>query len=198
MKCIDKGVPGDGEIVQMFSSQARSYILTSPMHVLQPIRWLGVLASVSLILTAAAVSATTPAVSISDDVKVVGRSSSGVESFLNIRYAENTSGRNRFIAPRAFSYANATINAAREGSSCPQSGVNGPLTSTAYQISEDCLNLRIDRLEGTTTGSNLPVMVWIFGGGFATGSIYSATYNPTGLLKAARRNRTPVIYAAVK
>ena len=44
-------------------------------------------------------------------------------------------------------------------------------------MSEDCLTLNIFRPAGTSAQTKLPVMVWIFGGGFIEGqsSIYNAT-----------------------
>ena len=162
------------KIIFLFFSQAYSYLnycLETNTMDCSLIYLFGILLKVCLLLAVDTVglSATSPAVWISNDTKVVGRFSSGTESFLNIRYAEDTSGRNRFLAPRAFSYINATVHAAEEGKACPQSQVDGLFTSTVDQISEDCLNLRVDRLEGTTASSKLPVVVWIFGGGFATG-----------------------------
>lgn len=43
--------------------------------------------------------------------------------------------------------------------------------------SEDCLTLNVFRPAGTTASASLPVMVWIYGGGFADGatSLYNAT-----------------------
>ncbi|CAF9929426.1 MAG: hypothetical protein ALECFALPRED_004319 [Alectoria fallacina] len=65
-------------------------------------------------------------------------------------------------------------------------------------MSEDCLTLRIDRLGNTPADAKLPVMIWLFGGGFTSGTIYEGTYDPTGLLKTAQANGSPVIYAALK
>lgn len=48
-----------------------------------------------------------------------------------------------------------------------------------------CLVLRIDRLANTTTRAHLPVMIWLFGGGFTNGQIDDPDFDPTGLLKSA-------------
>jgi carboxylesterase type B len=145
-------------------------------------------------------ASTTP--QVSDHVTgtiYLGNLSSGIESFLSIRFAEDTSGNNRFPLPKPFYYPNhAVVNASQIGAACPQANKNGPFSPDASSFSEDCLTLRIDRLENTTASSNLPVMIYFYGGGFTNGQIYSPSYDPTGLLKSADANGSPVIYAAMK
>ena len=53
-------------------------------------------------------------------------------------------------------------------------------TVQATGSSEDCLTLNIFRPTGTNTSSALPVMVWIYGGGFQEGE--SSTYNATEII----------------
>ena len=128
-----------------------------------------------------------------------GNLSSGVESFLNIRFAEETSGKNRFAPPIPFQYPNHTVvNATQKGAACPQAPSTGLFAIGTTDFSEDCLTLRVDRLENTTASSNLPVMIWIYGGGFTSGWAYDSQYDPVGLLKTAEANKSPVIYAAIK
>lgn len=132
-------------------------------------------------------------------VSFKGSLSSGIESFLNIRFGENTSGANRFALPKHFSYPHHTVvDASAAGAACPQSNTSGIIPSVVTSVSEDCLTLRVDRLANTTEGDNLPVMIWVFGGGFTTGQIYNPDFNPTALLKSAEANGSPFIYAAVK
>jgi carboxylesterase type B len=40
------------------------------------------------------------------------------------------------------------------------------LFQKALKISEDCLNINVIRPRGTKAGDNLPVLFWIYGGGF--------------------------------
>ena len=128
-----------------------------------------------------------------------GNLSSGIESFLNIRYAEDTSGNNRFALPKPFHYPqNTVVNASKAGAACPQPSGTGISASKIDEMSEDCLTLRIDRLQNTAADSKLPVMIYLYGGGFTEGQIYDPAYNPTGLLKSAAANGSPIIYAAVK
>jgi carboxylesterase type B len=93
---------------------------------------------------------------------------SGVESFRNIPFGQSTAGEGRFAPPRPIlHFRHAIINATEPGPVCPQQMVPVPalpIFSNVTNISEDCLNLRITRPANTTSSSNLPVMVYIYGG----------------------------------
>ena len=56
------------------------------------------------------------------------------------------------------------------GSRCMQSGFNADMIFHDPGESEDCLTLNVWAPAGVKKGSNLPVMVWIYGGGFTTGT----------------------------
>ncbi|KAB8288475.1 hypothetical protein EYC80_010140 [Monilinia laxa] len=125
--------------------------------------------------------------------------STGVETFKNIRYGLDTSGEGRFAPPRAFTpphgyHYNATV----EGPSCPQPPGWGFLfqTNTTY-ISEDCLNLNVAKPSWAKAGSKLPVMVYIYGGGYFTGTVNERTTAPDGLIHASVEAGEPVIYVGM-
>lgn len=135
----------------------------------------------------------------STGVTFQGNLSSGIESFLNIRFGEDTSGANRFALPVPFKYPRKTVvNASTFGAVCPQAVTTGIFAVDITSQSEDCLTLRVDRLENTPADAKLPVMIWLSGGGFTSGTIYEESYNPTGLLKSAQANGSPIIFAAIK
>jgi carboxylesterase type B len=102
---------------------------------------------------------------------------SGLESFRNILFGQSTAGEGRFAPPRPIlNFRHAIINATEPGPVCPQQMVPVallPIFSNVTNISEDCLNLRITRPANTTSSSNLPVMVYIYGG--AAYMLYSFT-----------------------
>lgn len=131
-----------------------------------------------------------------------GKSSNNVESFLNIRFGQDTGGANRFLHPKPFSYPNATVvNASAPGAACPQQKVPVPgfqAFQNVTNVSEDCLTLRVDRPAGTGSGDGLPVFVWIFGGGDSIGQIYDEAYDPTDLIINSVNQKTPIIYVAMK
>ncbi|KJZ72761.1 hypothetical protein HIM_07836 [Hirsutella minnesotensis 3608] len=60
---------------------------------------------------------------------------------------------------------------------------------------EDCLTLDITRPAGSQPGDKLPVLFWIFGGGFQIGSTQS--YDAKGLLTHALHEKQPFIFVAV-
>jgi len=70
----------------------------------------------------------------------------------------------RWRAPHAPAPWTGTRDATRPGNRCPQSFIDGQASSTT----EDCLFLNV--WIPVPTASRLPVMVWIHGDGFTTGS----------------------------
>ncbi|KAI8945082.1 putative lipase [Xylaria longipes] len=130
-----------------------------------------------------------------------GLDRSGIEVFLGIPFGEDTGGANRFKPPRPYAPARGTVlNARSYGPACPQSmdAASPPFTYTdVTDISEDCLNLVIGRPAGTTKHSRLPVMVWIYGGGFWSGQNREATTAPDGMVRESVANGLPVIMVAI-
>jgi len=71
-------------------------------------------------------------------------------------------------------------NATDFRASCPQSEI-GSLSKTPGLLEEDCLFLNIFAPDGTKEGSDLPVMIWIHGGGNAFGSGSRPSYDGVNL-----------------
>ncbi|PYH83364.1 alpha/beta-hydrolase [Aspergillus uvarum CBS 121591] len=133
-----------------------------------------------------------------DEVRFEGTVANNVESFLNIRFGQDTSGFNRFAPPKPFNYAPGTlVNATQAGAAClqPQQEVSSmPLFHNFNTMSKDCLNLRNDQPAKTLSSAKLPVMVWIYGGGDSLGQIYDSAYDPTRLVNGAAQKGFPIIY----
>lgn len=108
-------------------------------------------------------------VELDNHVTYRGTHKDGVEAFLGIKYAQDTSGANRFKAPKPFTPSPGSfISADRPGPACPQDVSVGedflPLYLTIFRdTSEDCLSLNVNRPNGTRKGDKLPVMVFIHG-----------------------------------
>lgn len=135
------------------------------------------------------------------NVSFHGVRSMGIESFLNIKFGQDTSGNNRFAAPKRFEYESGSIiNAAFPGAACPQQKVpvsGFSVFSNVTSVSEDCLTVRVDRPANTTANSKLPVLLWIYGGGDTIGQIYDKAYDPTGLVLGSVGRGSPIVYAAM-
>lgn len=60
---------------------------------------------------------------------------------------------------------------------------------------EDCLTLNVQRPAGIDSSANLPVVAWIFGGGFEFGS--TQLYDGAAFVEQAVSNNMPVVYVAI-
>ncbi|KAJ6562360.1 esterase 1 [Mycena capillaripes] len=116
------------------------------------------------------------------------------EFFGGIPYAEPPIGSLRFARPVAkFSLGNATtFDATNFGPSCIQPA--SPFIPAGLPMSEDCLTINIFRPAGLSSDAGLPVMVWIFGGSFFTGT--PVTFNGSELVFRSITRSTPVIYVS--
>src|SRR5262252_2239714 len=103
--------------------------------------------------------------------KVRGSVIEGVKVFKGIPYGASTSGKNRFMPPVKPAAWTGTRDALAFGPTAPQAGDNSGTTAAGSpaQQSEDCLVLNVFT-PGLKDGRNRPVMVWLHGGGFSSGS----------------------------
>ncbi|XP_066246390.1 juvenile hormone esterase-like [Euwallacea similis] len=104
-------------------------------------------------------------------------------SYRGIPYAKKPIGDLRFAAPVKNDPWTGILNATADRYSCVQlaEGVTLPGTTTATIMgSEDCLYINVYT---TNVNGSLPVMVWIYGGGFYSGSSDYNTYAPDYLLE---------------
>lgn len=109
--------------------------------------------------------------------KVRGYILNGVYTYLGIPYGANTTGKNRFMAPKkpeSWSDVKPTI---WWGNTAPQI-MDNRYASPDYSfadhwnyddVSEDCLKLNV-WTNGIADGKKRPVLVWLHGGGFTNGN----------------------------
>ncbi|EER07696.1 Acetylcholinesterase 1 precursor, putative [Perkinsus marinus ATCC 50983] len=96
-----------------------------------------------------------------------------VEVFYGIPFAKSPVGDLRFRAPQQFDEHWTTVKKMdTKQSQCPDKYGRGD---------EDCLYLNVWRPANATLGSKLPVMAWIFGGGFVDGNAASSDYDGSAL-----------------
>jgi para-nitrobenzyl esterase len=99
---------------------------------------------------------------------LIGTSGTSFTRYAGIRYAAPPVGELRWRAPQPPPKWSGQRNADTFGGSCPQPAQF--LTSEMPKISEDCLFLNIWVPAGARSGNKLPVLFWVHGGGWETGS----------------------------
>lgn len=142
---------------------------------------------------------------------VDGRSVSGIDTFNGIPYAVPPTGSLRIRPPQRLP-GNQTgrVDATGIAAACPQlllspaddtivGKVGGELLQTHFLSKltgqEDCLTVSIQRPVNTRADSKLPVLFWIFGGGYAFGA--TNTYDASSMVAEGVANDQPFIYVAV-
>lgn len=108
---------------------------------------------------------------------------SGVERYLGIPFAKPPVGELRFLPP----VENEAWVGVRDAITLPNSPMqpikeNGKPSRKLTQISEDCLYLNVYTPENSE-GRNLPVMYWIYGGGYTVGSSAMPLYDGENFVK---------------
>lgn len=113
---------------------------------------------------------------------VVGKTRLATEAFNGIPFALPPVGDLRLRAPVRHNGSIGTFDAGGLPPACPQffastagndlisqvldTVTNLPFFQQALKVSEDCLTMNVIRPAGTKAGDKLPVLFWIFGGGF--------------------------------
>jgi para-nitrobenzyl esterase len=111
-------------------------------------------------------SAATGPLDITTDKGVVhGNADGSVRTFLGIPFAAPPTGALRFMPPKDAPAWSAPLQATSYPAECTQLDFNGKIADGS---SEDCLYLNVWTPLGDV--KNAPVFVWIYGGGFVTGS----------------------------
>lgn len=102
------------------------------------------------------------------NVTYQGQSRNGIDVFLGIKYAHDTSGQNRFKPPVRYNPPPGSfVDATSYGMACsqkPNASYPPLILDQILQSSEDCLNLNIARPANAVAGAGLPVMAFIHGG----------------------------------
>ncbi|KAL3311350.1 hypothetical protein Ciccas_010066 [Cichlidogyrus casuarinus] len=125
--------------------------------------------------------------------------SAKVHTFLGIKYGQAPKSARRFKKPEPFypekRSAKTLVNAIKYGPSCPQlkdplyqSQAGARMWVARGSIDEDCLYLNVwkPKSENTSNVKLLPVFVWIYGGGFESGTSDLMIYD--GTIFAAHQN----------
>ncbi|KFA70306.1 hypothetical protein S40285_01739 [Stachybotrys chlorohalonatus IBT 40285] len=141
---------------------------------------------------------------------VIGASLLSVESFRGIPFADPPVGPLRLKPPQRLSEPLGTFDATGIAPACPQmfisTGTRDLIGGVLQELldlpflqpvtgQEDCLSITVQRPAGTQAGDKLPVLFWIFGGGFQLGS--TLMYDGASLLATAVAQGQPFVFVAV-
>lgn len=143
---------------------------------------------------------------------VIGSVGDGVEYYRGIPYAQPPTGSRRLKPPvRLENFG--SVRATGVGPACPQTTAIDitPLLldvvalpdveqtlffgTTLGNETEDCLTISVMRPQGTAADAKLPVLFWLYGGGFETGS--PQMYNGSVLIPQSVAQGKPIIFVAV-
>ncbi|PAV16481.1 sterol esterase from carbohydrate esterase family CE10 [Pyrrhoderma noxium] len=119
--------------------------------------------------------------------------------FLGIPFAQAPIGDLRFLPPQPPLTLEGVQNASTYGPVCPQSLAVLQNTSTMsvpgdISISEDCLSINVIKPLNVPDGEKLPVIFWIFGGGFETGG--PSLYPGNTIVERSIALEEPIIYVS--
>lgn len=111
---------------------------------------------------------------------VEGKDDGAVHAFLGIPYAAPPVGDLRWKPPAAAAKWDGVRKATEFGAHCMQGKVYGDMNFRDAGASEDCLTLNV-WVPAKAAAAKLPVMVWIYGGGFVAGTTSEARQDGTHL-----------------
>jgi para-nitrobenzyl esterase len=108
-----------------------------------------------------------------------------VNVFKGVPYAASTAGTSRWLPPKRPANWSGILDAIEPGPMCPQR-VGAPMPEEAVLLqrgptSEDCLNLNIFTTAIGGQSRKRPVMVWLHGGGYESGSPNATSYDGRNL-----------------
>jgi para-nitrobenzyl esterase len=147
--------------------------------------WVKTLSFTGWLVTAAALIAPCSAQVLTATVtggKLEGVLADGIVSFKGIPFAAPPIGARRWKSPQPLEPWERTKRADTFGPSCMQDPNFAQLFGAPPAIGEDCLYLNV-WTSAKQAGEKLPVMVWIYGGGFVGGMTSVPAYDGTHFAK---------------
>lgn len=139
-------------------------------------RLIEVLVALCAIAGAGVASAAGP-MAATDTGRVEGTTGNGVTSWKGIPFAAPPVGANRWRSPQPPASWHGVRDATHYGHDCMQLPFASDAAPLGTEPSEDCLVLNVWAPEKTAPHAKLPVIAWIYGGGFVNGGSSPPTYS---------------------
>ena len=149
---------------------------------------------------------------IIDKGTLIGHTANNTDFFRGIPYAQPPVNDLRLSPPEPLTAPFGDLQLPAQERICPQQRLT-PYNTTGFPqpaidfisrafsspppstiVSEDCLTLNVQRPAAISPDAKLPVLFWIYGGGFEIGS--TLTYDATTVLQASVARGQPIIYVA--
>ncbi|KAJ7171378.1 carotenoid ester lipase precursor [Mycena filopes] len=180
---------------------------------MSPLHTLGALAALFLHLRVVAAAGTPPPPSIVlDNGTFIGAATTtDTHSFLGIPFAQPPVGDLRFRLPVAVAPYTGPHTVTAIGPACPQQTAVVPVLSgviqkvvgalfedyysSKYPSAEDCLTINIIKPANATADAKLPVVLWLFAGGFEFGT--PARYDGVPIVQRSIAMGQPIIYVSI-
>jgi para-nitrobenzyl esterase len=146
-----------------------------------------ILAALALLPAATANAAATDAsapLAETETGRVRGTIANGVETFRGIPFAAPPVAGNRWRAPQPAARWRGVRDATRFGADCMQKPFESDAAPLGTAPAEDCLFVNVWRPAGTKPGAKLPIVAWIYGGGFVNGGASPAVYDGSAFARA--------------
>ncbi|KAI0804506.1 alpha beta-hydrolase [Irpex lacteus] len=158
--------------------------------------------------TLASASTSPPQVKL-DQATFTGINNGSTNKFLGIPFAKPPTGDLRFRLPLPNDPYTGLFNATAFGPVCPQQNVTYTIpdniapearavleaSGSSLTDAEDCLTINVWQPEGVAEDAKLPVVIWIFGGGYESGG--SAGFDGSVIVQRSIDMNQPIIYASV-
>ncbi|KAF9007463.1 carotenoid ester lipase precursor [Cyathus striatus] len=161
---------------------------------------------------ALATALTGPTVTL-DNATFTGLASGTVSQFLGIPFAQPPVGDLRFRIPQPIAPYTGSQVATAFGPACPQQNTGLPLppglpaetidflvnlgVNAIFPDDEDCLTINVIKPATATPSSKLPVVMWIFGGGFERGTPSFPLYDGGLIVSRSIALGMPIIFASI-
>ena len=134
-------------------------------------------------IVAGGVAAAAPPVVATETGRVQGTISDGVKAWKGIPFAATTAGANRWRPPQAVTGWPGLRDAAQYGHDCMQLPFPSDAAPLGTAPSEDCLVMNVWAPQQAAKGAKLPVIAWIYGGGFVNGGSSPPAYSGEAIWK---------------